>query len=80
LIVLQHFKVGNEGEELKIHGRFGSGDKRSHYVMMSITCGDDWLFYKECVKESQVHCVELVVDVYSLVNSLHNNEPMEHLT
>jgi hypothetical protein len=48
--------------------------------MMPIKCGDDWLFYKECVKESQVHCAELVVDVYSLVDSPHNDEPMEHLT
>jgi hypothetical protein len=49
-------------------------------MMMSIKCGDDWLFYKECVKESQVHCAELVVDVYSPVDSPHNDEPMEHLT
>jgi hypothetical protein len=74
------FKVGNEGEELRIYGRFDSGDKRSHYVMMPIKCGDDWLFYKECVKESQVRCAELVVDVYSPVDSPHNDEPMEHLT
>jgi hypothetical protein len=74
------FKVGNEEEELRIHVRFDSGDKRSHYAMMSITCGDDWLFYKECVKKSQVRYAELVVDVHSPVNSLHNDEPMEHLT
>jgi single-stranded DNA-specific DHH superfamily exonuclease len=46
------FKVGNEGEELRIHGRFDSDGKRSHYVMMPIAWGDDWLFYKEFVKES----------------------------
>jgi hypothetical protein len=49
------FKVGNEGG-LKIHERFDSGDKRSHYVMMPITCGDDWLFYKKCVNESRSLC------------------------
>jgi hypothetical protein len=41
---------------LKIHERFDSGDKRSHYVMMPITCGDDWLFYKKCVNESRSLC------------------------
>jgi hypothetical protein len=48
--------------------------------MMPIKCGDDWLFYKECVKESQARCPELVVDVHSPVDSPHNDEPMEHLT
>jgi hypothetical protein len=73
------FKVRNEGEELRIHRRFDSGDKRNHYVMMPIKCGDDWLFYKVC-ERSQVRCAELVVDVYSPVDSPHNDEPMEHLT
>jgi hypothetical protein len=48
--------------------------------MMPINCGDDWLSYKECVKESQVRCAELAVDVHSPVDSPHNDEPMEHLT
>jgi hypothetical protein len=35
------FIVGNEEEEIRIHGRFDASDKRSHYVMMPIACGDD---------------------------------------
>uniref|UniRef100_K4AJ02 Transposase MuDR plant domain-containing protein n=1 Tax=Setaria italica TaxID=4555 RepID=K4AJ02_SETIT len=53
---------GNEEKDLRIRGRFDAGDKRSHYVLMPVACDDDWLFYKELVKDSQVACAELVVD------------------
>ena len=44
------FKVENEQMELRLHGRFDDGKGRSHYVVMPITCKNDWLFYKELVK------------------------------
>ena len=49
--------------ELRLHGRFDDGKGRSHYVVMPITCKNDWLFYKELVKGSQVGCTEIVVGV-----------------
>jgi hypothetical protein len=73
------FKVGSEEEEIRIHEWFDASDKRSHYVMMPIKCGDYWLFYKKCVKDSHVGCAELVVDVCSRVMSPHSDELMENL-
>ena len=57
------FKVGNERIELRLRGRFDAGKGRSHYVVMPIGCENDWLFYKELVRGSQVGCAEIVVDV-----------------
>ncbi|OEL24522.1 hypothetical protein BAE44_0014459 [Dichanthelium oligosanthes] len=48
------FKVENEHCELRLRGRFDAGDKRAQYMLMAISCEDDWIFYKECVKGSQL--------------------------
>ena len=63
------FRVGKEESELLIRGRFDAGDKRAHYMLMSIDTEDDWMFYKELVKGSQVGCLELVVDVRDSVTA-----------
>jgi hypothetical protein len=55
------FKLENEGMELKLCARFDAGQGRFHYAVMLITSKDDWLFYKQYVKGSQVGCAEIVV-------------------
>jgi hypothetical protein len=39
-----------------------AGDKRAHYVLMPLKSYDDWKFYKELQKGSQVNCAEVVVE------------------
>ena len=55
------FKLENEGMELKLCARFDAGQGRFNYAVMLITSKDDWLFYKQFVKGSQVGCAEILV-------------------
>jgi len=49
------------GNGVKFCARFDAGQGRFHYAVMLITSKDDWLFYKQFVKGSQVGCAEIVV-------------------
>ncbi|CAL5068364.1 unnamed protein product [Urochloa decumbens] len=71
------FNTGHMDEELTLRARFDAGDKRSHYVLIEIKNADDWLFYKELLKESQVRCAEIFVDVCGRDVS---DDLVEHLT
>ncbi|CAL5021779.1 unnamed protein product [Urochloa decumbens] len=71
------FNTGHVDEVLTLRGRFDAGDKRSHYVLIPIQKADDWLLYKELLKESQVHCAEIFVDVCGRDVS---DDLVEHLT
>ncbi|CAL4907426.1 unnamed protein product [Urochloa decumbens] len=71
------FNTGHADEELTLHARFDAGDKRYHYVLIEIKNADDWLFYKELLKESQVRCAEIFVDVCGQDVS---DDPVEHFT
>jgi len=78
------FKVENKRMELRLCGRFDAGKERSHYVMMPIGCENDWLFYKELVRGSQVGCEEIVVDVCNRSMDAPAEDgddyPIEHVT
>jgi len=78
------FKVENKRMELRLCGRFDAGKERSHYVMMPIGCENDWLFYKELVRGSQVGCAEIVVDVCNRSMDAPAEDgddyPIEHVT
>ncbi|CAL5035610.1 unnamed protein product [Urochloa decumbens] len=80
------FKVGHEQEEITLCARFDVDDKRAHYVLMPITKEDDWLFYKELVKGSQVRCDEVFVDVcgrgvdIASLGEDGDDDPIEHVT
>ncbi|RLN08441.1 hypothetical protein C2845_PM11G05700 [Panicum miliaceum] len=71
--VSKMFKVGEQHSELCIRGRFDVGDKRAHYVVMPIESDNDWIFYKDLVKDSQVGCAELVVEVRDSVTAKDSN-------
>ncbi|KAF8779437.1 hypothetical protein HU200_002708 [Digitaria exilis] len=66
--------------------RFDAGGKRAHYVILPIAMEDDWVFYKDVVKGSQVSVAEIVVDLCNHGISKHgqdqedDDDPMEHLT
>ena len=67
------FKVGEQHSELCLCGRFDAGDKRAHYAVMPIESDNDWIFYKELVKDSQVGCVEVIIEVCDSVTSKDSN-------
>ena len=78
------FKVRNERMELRLRGRFDAGKKRSHYVVMPIGCENDWLFYKELIRGSQMDYAEIVVDVCNRSMDIPTEDgddyPIEHVT
>ena len=50
------------GWPISLKGRFGYGKERAHYVLMALSCEEEWKNYKEVVKSSSVRCLEVVVD------------------
>ena len=49
------------GWPLTLNGRFDCGKERPHYVLMALSCVDDWGNCKEVVKSSIITCLEVVV-------------------
>ena len=47
---------------LSLRGRFDCGKERAHYVLMCLSCEDEWKNYIEVVKSSSVRCLEVVVE------------------
>ena len=50
------------GWPLSFRGRFDCGKERAHYVLMCLSCEDEWKNYVEVVKSSSVMCLEVVVE------------------
>ena len=50
------------GWPLSFRGRFDNGKDRAHYVLMCLSCEDEWKNYIEVVKSSGVRCLEVVVE------------------
>ena len=48
-----------------MRGRFDCGKQRSHYLLMPLSCEDEWKDYVDVVKSSNVSCLEVVVDKVS---------------
>jgi hypothetical protein len=48
------------GWPLSLRGRFDCGKERAHYVLMALSCEDEWKNYKEVMKSSSVRCLELL--------------------
>ena len=73
------------GWPLRLRGRFDCGKERAHYVLMSLSCEDEWKNYVEVVKSSSVRCLEVVVDkgcspIVVVVDDNVDVEPVENLT
>ncbi|KAF8754818.1 hypothetical protein HU200_011434 [Digitaria exilis] len=83
-ILLEEWKRGQC--DICLRGRFDASGKRAHYVILPIATKDDWAFYKDVVKGSQVSVAEIVVDLCNHGIYKHgqdqedDDEPMEHLT
>ena len=73
------------GWPLSLRGRFYCGKERAHYVLMSLSCEDEWKNYIEVVKSSSVRCLEVIVEkgssrsVVAMDDSV-DVEPVENLT
>ena len=70
---------------LSLRGRFDCGKERTHYVLMCLSCEDEWKNYIEVVKSSSVRCWEVVVEKGSsqIVVAVDDNvdvELVENLT
>jgi hypothetical protein len=70
---------------LSLDGGFDCGKERAHYVLMPLSCADDWKDYVDVVKSSSVRCLEVVVHNGSLPlvvpkDSTVDVEPIEKLT
>ena len=50
------------GWPLRLRGRFDCEKERAHYMLMSLSCEDEWKNYIEVVKSSSVRCLEVVVE------------------
>ncbi|KAF8673682.1 hypothetical protein HU200_048430 [Digitaria exilis] len=78
------FKVEREQWDICLRGRFDAGEKRAHYVLIPIATEDNWMFYKDVVKGSQVNVAEIVVDFCTRgiggYEVIQDDDPMEHLT
>lgn len=66
-------------------GKVNCGKERAHYVLMALSCEEEWKNYKEVVKISSVRCLEIIVDKGSspFMPCLDDNvdlEPKENLT
>jgi hypothetical protein len=42
--------------------RFDCGKERSHYLLMPLSCEDEWKDYVDVVKSSNIRCLEVVVE------------------
>ena len=73
------------GWPLSLRGRFDCGKERAHYVLMALSCENEWKDYKEVVKTSSVRCLEVVVDkgcspLEAVVDDNVDVEPVENVT
>jgi hypothetical protein len=50
------------GCPLRLRGRFDCGKEQAHYVLMCLSCDNEWKNYIEVVKSSSVRCLEVVVN------------------
>jgi hypothetical protein len=50
------------GWPLSMRGRFDCGKEQSHYLLMPLSCEDEWKDYIDVVKSSNVRCLEVVVE------------------
>jgi hypothetical protein len=49
----------NFGSALRLRARFDCGKERAHYVLMSLSCHNEWKNYVEVVKSSSVRWFEV---------------------
>jgi hypothetical protein len=68
-----------------LRGRFDYGKEQAHYVLMSLSCGDEWKNYIQVVKSSSIRCLEVIVEKWSSQSVLAMDdsvdvEPIENLT
>jgi hypothetical protein len=65
-----------------LRGRFDCGNGRPHYVLMGLSCEDEWKNYIEVVKSSSVRCLEVVVEKACIPSVVDNVDvdPLENLT
>jgi hypothetical protein len=68
------------GWPLRLRGQFDHGKVRAHYVLMSLSCEDEWKNYVEVVKSSSVRCLEVVVEkgCSPIVVVVDDNVDVEH--
>jgi hypothetical protein len=50
------------GWPLSLRGRFDCRKEQAHYVLMALSCEDDWKNYIEVMKSSSVRCLKVVVE------------------
>jgi hypothetical protein len=50
------------GWPLSMRGRFDCGKEQSHYLLMPLSCEDEWKDYIDVVKSSNIRCLEVVVE------------------
>ncbi|TVU50569.1 hypothetical protein EJB05_01946, partial [Eragrostis curvula] len=61
-VVARAKSIVGVGSELTLRGRFDAGGGgRAHYVLLNLKSDEDWTLYRECLKEAQVRCAEVVV-------------------
>ena len=73
------------GWPLSLRDSFDYGKEWAHYVLMSLSCEDEWKNYIDVVKISSVRCLEVVVEKGSsrIVVAMDDSidlEPVENLT
>jgi hypothetical protein len=73
------------GWPLSLRGRFDCGKEQAHYVLMCLTCEDEWKNYIKVVKSSSVRSLEVVVEngCSRIVVAVDDNvdvEPVGNLT
>ena len=71
------------GWPLRLRSQFDCGKEQAHYVLMCLSCEDEWKNYVEVVKSSSVTCLEVVVKGSSLIVVVVDDnvdvEPVENL-
>jgi hypothetical protein len=73
------------GWPLSFRGRFDCGKERAYYVLMCLSCEDEWMNFIDVVKSSSVRCLEVVVEkgcsrIVVAVDDNMDVEPVENLT
>ena len=83
--------VDSTESAITLRGWIDSGRGLAHYMLYPIPNEDEWLFYTQCVKESQVCCAEVVVEISrnssgAIGDGVHEmgeeseGDPMDNLT
>ena len=70
---------------LSLRGRLDCGKEQAHYVLMSLSCEDEWKNYVEVINSSSGRCLEVVVEkgCSPIVVAVDDNvdvEPIENLS